>query len=303
MAWIRSGRDLVRRGMTGAAWAGLWCVVAAGGDAAAATGESLPLRAAYGDGVHAYFAGDYERAYEDLSQAIEAGTDDPRAFYFRGLAALRQGRSDEAEADFTTGAERESSRLGTWAVSRSLERVQGPDRLRLERHRMRARVANLQRERQAEAERYSQSDAAQPEVQRSRRPMRGGTGSADEVNPFQVESPQPAAPETVPSVDPADAPAEKMPEPPTPDPSPAPEFAPATEPAAADAGEAPAPKSDTEDPFGDNTPKAEQVEELAAEREDRAAQRDAQAEEAAAEAEGAAAEADRQAEQDAAGDR
>ena len=119
------------------AWAG------ASPAAAQSTIESLPLAAAYGSGVHGYFAGDYDRAYEDLTNAIEAGTMDPRAYYFRGLAALRLGRSDEAEADFTAGATRESEGMGAWPVARSLERVQGPDRLRLERHRTRARVALL----------------------------------------------------------------------------------------------------------------------------------------------------------------
>ena len=233
--------------------------------AAQPTIESLPLAAAYGNGVHAYFAGDFERAYEDLSQAIEAGTTDPRAYYFRGLAALRQGRGDEAEADFTEGATRESSGLGAWPVGRSLERIQGPDRLRLERHRTRARVTLLQRERDAELRRYSQIEAAQPDVLRRRRPVGPRVEADDEANPFEA-GPEPAAdavPERVPAEPAAEpaAPAEPMPEP---------------------AAEAATP---ADDPFGDKAPgtsKAEQVEELSAEREDVAAQRDQQAEQEAA---------------------
>lgn len=226
---------------------------------------SLPLAAAYGDGVHAYFAGDYDRAYEDLTQAIEAGTVDPRAYYFRGLAALRQGRSDEAEADFTTGAERESAGIGAWPVSRSLERIQGPDRLRLERHRVRARVALLQRQREAEGRRYSQIEAAQPDVLRRRRPIGPPVEAADEANPF-VEGADAAVREPVP----APSPAEPMPLP-----------AEAEPPAELPVQPPPA----VEDPFGDAAPstsKAEQVEDLAAEREDVAAQRDQQAEQEAA---------------------
>jgi tetratricopeptide (TPR) repeat protein len=222
--------------------------------------ESLPLAAAYGDGVHAFYAGDFDRAYEDLSQAIEAGTTDPRAYYFRGLAALRQGRSDEAEADFTEGATRESEGLGAWPVARSLERVQGPDRLRLERHRTRARVALLQRQRAAELERYSQIEAAQPDVLRKRRPVGPRVEADDEANPFEEGSAPQGRPEPVPA-EPAGS-AEPMP-------------APAEEPAAPAAA----------DPFDDAAPnasKAEQVEELAAEREDVAAQRDQQAEQEAA---------------------
>jgi|LakMenE01Jun11ns_1017448.scaffolds.fasta_scaffold9792057_1 tetratricopeptide (TPR) repeat protein len=232
--------------------------------AAQPTVENLPLAAAYGDGVHAYFAGDFQRAYEDLSQAIEAGTTDPRAYYFRGLAALRQGRSDEAEADFTEGATRESAGLGAWPVGRSLERIQGPDRLRLERHRTRARVTLIQRQRDAELQRYSQIEAAQPDVLRKRRPAGPRLEAGDEANPFEPG----AAPERVPA-EPAAEPA--MPEEPALPGEPLP--APARVPAPA------------VDPFGDSVPnasKAEQVEELAAEREDVAAQRDQQAEQEAA---------------------
>ena len=225
--------------------------VAAAVAAAQPTIESLPLAAAYGDGVHAFFAGDFDRAYEDLSQAIEAGTTDPRAYYFRGLAALRQGRGDEAEADFTEGATRESSGLGAWPVARSLERIQGPDRLRLERHRTRARVALLQRQRAAELERYSQIEAAQPDVLRRLRPVGPRIQAGDEANPFEDDAARKARP--------VPAPAERMP--------------------------APGGKPDANDPFGDAAPnasKAEQVEQLAAERENVAAQRDQQAEQEAA---------------------
>lgn len=238
--------------------------------AAQPTVENLPLAAAYGDGVHAYFAGDFQRAYEDLSQAIEAGTTDPRAYYFRGLAALRQGRSDEAEADFTEGATRESAGLGAWPVGRSLERIQGSDRLRLERHRMRARVTLLQRQRDAELQRYSQIEAAQPDVLRNRRPVGARVEADDEANPFEPGAAPTgrATPRRMPA-EPAAEPA--MPEEPAVPGEPLP--APAREPAPA------------VDPFGDAVPspsKAEQVEELAAEREDAAAQRDQQAEQEAA---------------------
>ncbi len=43
----------------------------------------------YGAGVHAFFTGDYASAYEHLTTAIQGGSKDPRAFYFRGLACLK----------------------------------------------------------------------------------------------------------------------------------------------------------------------------------------------------------------------
>ena len=110
-------------------------VAIAGGSPSAAEfvgEEPVAVKNAIGDGMHAYHAGDYDRAYDDLTNAIEAGTDDPRAYYFRGLAALRLGRTSEAEADFTTGADRELVTGSMRRASQSLERVQGTDRLSLE---------------------------------------------------------------------------------------------------------------------------------------------------------------------------
>lgn len=251
MASIRSVRGAARRGLAVAAGAGLFVCACGGAAASQPSIESLPLAAAYGDGVHAYFAGDYQRAYEDLTQAIEAGTTDPRAFYFRGLAALRQGRDDEAEADFTVGADRESLGLGAWPVGRSLERIQGADRLRLERHRMRARVALLQRQREAEQRRYSQIEEAQPDVIRRRRPVAPQGG--DEGNVFEGQTAPADRPE------PAPAAAEPMPEP-------------AAEPAAE-------PPAEGEDVAAQRD---EQAEVGAAEAEDTAAQADQQAETEAA---------------------
>ncbi len=43
----------------------------------------------YGRGVHAYFAGDDVRATEWLNSVIEAGSQDPRVYYYRGLSFCR----------------------------------------------------------------------------------------------------------------------------------------------------------------------------------------------------------------------
>jgi len=148
-------------------------VVIAGGAPSAAEfvgEEPVAVRNAIGDGMHAYHAGDYDRAYDDLTNAIEAGTDDPRAYYFRGLAALRLGRTSEAEADFTTGADRELVTGSMRRASQSLERVQGTDRLSLERFRARARLGQLQREREHYGRRYSTIEDASGDVRRRRRP-------------------------------------------------------------------------------------------------------------------------------------
>jgi hypothetical protein len=268
-----------RRGLVLArvvAMAAVGIAVSVEAPAAVPTIESLPLAATYGNGVHSYFAGDYSRSYEDLSQAIEAGTTDPRAWYFRGLAALKLGRLDEAEADFAAGAAREADGVGAWPIGRSLERVQGCDRLKLERHRVRARVASVAESHRRNELRYLERERAEPEVLRRRRPTT--VRPQAEGNPFEEGDA-----EAVPAAEPAaEAPAEEMPEP------------------AADGGEAPAGES----PFGADagaagSAKSEQVEELAAEREDVAEQRDQQAEVGAAEVEDAAGQRDQQAEMEA----
>lgn len=171
--------------------------------------EEQAIASTYGSGVHAYFAGDFDRSYEILSQAIEAGTADPRAWYFRGLAALKLGRTDEAEADFASGSKKESENTGAWGVARSLERVQGCDRAKLERYRVRARVASLQEDRRRTRLRYLGVESAESDVLRDRvpetvRPPLPG-------QPFQTPAPvdEPAV-ESAPEVDdrvgvPADA--------------------------------------------------------------------------------------------------
>lgn len=153
-----------------AVFAGFTC----GGLSAQPSVDSVPTQAVYGSGVHSFFAGQLARSYDDLTNAIEAGSRDPRVYYFRGLAALRMGRTDEAEADFSTGAELEldSKRLMVVDVPRSLERIQGPDRLQLERHRTRARVVVQQRNRRAAENRYRDTQDAQEDVLRE--PRAGG---------------------------------------------------------------------------------------------------------------------------------
>jgi len=240
-----------------ARWAviALATMIASGSLAAAEFGgeEPVAVRNAIGDGMHAYFAGDYDRSYDALTNAIEAGTDDPRGYYFRGLAALRLGRTSEAEADFTTGADRELATGSMRRVSQSLERVQGHDRLTLERFRSRARLGALQRDREAYGRRYSTIEDASGDVRRRRRP--------EDIRP-ELVAPRGVPIEEVPAPVAKPAPAAK----PAPTAKPAPAAKPgdgfSDEPAAE--LEEPAPES--ADPFGDEP--AAEMEEPAAESDD-----------------------------------
>ncbi len=94
----------------------------------------------YGQGVHAYFAGNSAQAEVCISSALELKTDDPRYYYFRALALLRMGRTAEARGDMLVGAQLESQHPNRFAVGTALERVQGADRLMLERFRRDARA-------------------------------------------------------------------------------------------------------------------------------------------------------------------
>ena len=96
---------------------------------------------AYGQGVHAYFSGDYADAVDMLSEAISDGTKDPRAYYFRGLASIKDtGDESAGDADFKKGADYEAAGEAERSlIGNSLQRVQGSVRLTIESQRRLAR--------------------------------------------------------------------------------------------------------------------------------------------------------------------
>jgi hypothetical protein len=221
----------------------------------------------YGRGVHAYFSRDSVRAHDLLTQAIENGSRDPRAYYFRGLALRNLGREDDAKLDFQTGAQIEASGEDlTLGVSRSLERVQGPVRLELEGVRKLARLTARNERLDREERRYQQLLDAEREVLRTPgtpRPVRPRPELPevdDTPGPFDGDAapPAPAPPVESPEVDPAPEPmpvddpfgeVDDPPAPPRPAPAPAPEID-ADDPFG-DVDAPPAPAVDADDPFGD----------------------------------------------------
>jgi hypothetical protein len=95
-----------------------------------------------GRAMHDYYAQNYRSAHGALSKVIQAGSQDPRVFYFRGLCYLNLGREAEAKADFFKGATIEANDSQSfYDVGRSLERVQGNARQLVEDHRTDARAA------------------------------------------------------------------------------------------------------------------------------------------------------------------
>jgi hypothetical protein len=135
----------------------------------------------YGSGVHAYFMGDSQTAYERLTAAAQGGSKDPRVFYFRGLTYLQLGRPQEATMDFRKGADLESKDINRfYNVGKALERVQGSARLQLEDYRVDARMAALE---QAERIRKARYEAMKREEDRVLREQSLAAPEGPEVVP------------------------------------------------------------------------------------------------------------------------
>ena len=163
--------------------------------------QNVILGQKYGQGVHAYFSGDYSQAFEQLTAAIEGGSKDPRAFYFRGLSYLQFGRPQEAKQDFQKGADLESRDVNKfYDVSKALERVQGSARTELENYRVEARMAVMQ---QVENLRKARYEAIQREESRVLRDL-------PPAAPEPIKTPEPTAePAAETAADPFAAPEEK----------------------------------------------------------------------------------------------
>ena len=163
--------------------------------AAATQAQEAVLLQLYDKGVHEYFSGDYTKAFNQLSAAIAAGSRDPRAYYYRGLAYLKFGRTAEAEADFNKGAELESRDVNRYYnVGKGLERIQGADRQLLETYRVKARIAaykESERVRKAryEAIRREEARVLQQQAAEGAAAEAGGSNDA-------VPAPQPETAET-----------------------------------------------------------------------------------------------------------
>ncbi|MCP3696060.1 MAG: hypothetical protein GY917_27930, partial [Planctomycetaceae bacterium] len=146
----------------------------------------------YGRGVHAYFDGQFEVSHKLLSEVIEQKTQDPRAYYFRGVVLTRLGRAELATKDFDAGATLEAKDVQqVYPVNRSLQRVQGKVRLTLETHRKEARLALRKYEEERRRVRYEALKAAEKDVLRSvDRPAAGNApklpddAKVDANNPF-----------------------------------------------------------------------------------------------------------------------
>ncbi len=108
------------------------------------SGKQRVANAYYGQGVRAYFNSDFKQAHSELTKAIDAGSRDPRAYYFRAFAAIKLGKVKDADQDFSAGAKFETVALNGRSVDRSIERIQGSTRVMLERHRVKVRAVAME---------------------------------------------------------------------------------------------------------------------------------------------------------------
>jgi hypothetical protein len=97
----------------------------------------------YANGVQAYFRGCSAEAESLFSSLAGVDPDDPRALYFRALSLMQQGREDEACSDMEIGSQIEARFPTRFDIGKTLERVQGRNRLLLEQYRSRARQTAL----------------------------------------------------------------------------------------------------------------------------------------------------------------
>ena len=133
-----------------------------------AKAQNAILANLYGQGVHAYYANKSQDAYDYFSMAINNGSEDPRAYYFRGIAACALGRQYEAESDWKQGATLEARGKIVGSIGRSLARFQGPDRIKLEEIRQKAKLDFLAQASMRSKARYGEIQSTQGDMLRSR---------------------------------------------------------------------------------------------------------------------------------------
>ena len=96
----------------------------------------------YGKGVHAFFDANYRGAVKLLKKVEELGSEDPRPYFFLGIALSRLGKGEEAEATLKKAAalEWEGRSARDYNVSDAIKRIQGTERLFVESFRRQAKA-------------------------------------------------------------------------------------------------------------------------------------------------------------------
>ena len=119
-------------------------------------GKANEADSLYGKGVHAFFDADYQGAAKLLAKVEELGSEDPRSYFFLGLAQLRLGQIDKAEATLEKAAAFEwtGRTARDFNVSDALKRIQGKERLYVESFRRQAKLDWEKADQNRQRERY-----------------------------------------------------------------------------------------------------------------------------------------------------
>ncbi len=138
-----------------------------------------PLDEMYGQAVHSFFRGDSGQAAALLNEVIDAGSQDPRAYFFRGLC--QSSGSFDGNPDFEKAAQLEIEGKKVVNVGKALERIQGQARVAIEKSRSKARLASRARLLEMQRTRYEEM-------------QRGGSASGGIVVPPKLDAaPAPSA--------------------------------------------------------------------------------------------------------------
>jgi len=215
----------------------------------------------YGRGVHAYFAGDTTGSLEFFNDAVTAGSQDPRVYFFRGLVQSSMGMEDAAKTDFEQGAKLEVNSKRAVEVGKALARVQGTNRVMIESARRKARLTAQATKAQILKEQYESVKKSDAEMVRPKELTPPPVETKPEVanndpfaNPEKMADGAPTVDEAAPTTP---APAEENSNPFGDDPA-APANEKPAEPASddpfggSDGGATPAPAPAEDDPFGGN---------------------------------------------------
>ena len=102
------------------------------------TADENDARKSLGQGIHHLHQGQLAEAIASFDVASVELSQDPRVYFFRGIAKSRTGDADAAESDFQRGAQLEAF-LGRQDIGLALQRIQGVERITIEQHRADAR--------------------------------------------------------------------------------------------------------------------------------------------------------------------
>ena len=120
----------------------------------------------YGQGVHAFFDGDYKGAIRLLKQVEQLGSEDPRPYYFLAIANHRLGNDNLADEQFRKAArlEWEGQAIRDYNVSDALRRIQGNERLYIEMYRRQAKIDWQKAEQRRRDAKYEKGKSEEKDV-------------------------------------------------------------------------------------------------------------------------------------------